>query len=136
MYGVLHADNIAHTVDLVSLSLKDLNNISVFIEPLNPYELHGVRVFDSSSFRMVVCFFDHFYVTVGDMRVSLYDAVLFRSDDADTLWLCDFSPAEEGVNSGPGGCSTRSSVNCEAWEENNYSTSSWRLTSVRKRQTL
>lgn len=30
----------------------------------------------------------------------------------------------------------RSFATCEAWEENNYSTSSWRLVSVRKRTTL
>lgn len=183
MYGVLHVDNEAHTVSLVPL--KELDNVPVFVEPLNPYELHGVRVFDSSSFRMVLCFFDRFYVTVGDMHVlefdspqaymehmhvSLYDAVLFppvaegqetnpwrtlsRSDDVGSLWLCDFFPAEEGVNPGPGGCSTRtlcklwrevdgsltlkparSFAICEAWEENNCSTSSWRLTSVCKRTT-
>ena len=90
VYGVLHVDNEAHTVNLVPL--KELDNIPVFIEPLDPYKLCGVRVFDSSSFRMVLCFFDRFYVTVDDgrilefdspqaymehMHVSLYDAVLF-----------------------------------------------------------
>lgn len=184
MYGVLHVNNETHTVSLVPL--KELDNVSVFVEPLNPYELHGVRVFDSSSFQLVLCFFGRFYVTVGDMhvmefdspqaymehmRVSLYDAVLFppvaedqetnpwrtlsRSDDVGTLWLCDFSPLEEGVDSGPDSCSTRtlcklwrevdgsltlkparSFATCEAWEENNCSTGSWRLTSVRKRTTL
>lgn len=184
MYGVLHVDNEAHTVDLVPL--KELDNVPVFVEPLNPYELCGVRVFDSSSFRMVLCFFDRFYVTVGDMhvlefdspraymehmRVSLYDAVLFppvtesqetnpwrtlsRSDDVGAVWLCDFTPVGEGVNPGPGSTSTRTLCRlwrevdgsltlkparryaiCEEWEENNYSTSSWRLTSVHKRTTL
>ena len=183
-YGVLRVDNEAHTVDLVPL--KELDGIPLFVKPLDPYELHGVRVFDSSSFRMVLCFFDRFYATVGDMRVlefdspqaymehmhvSLYDAVLFppvaegqetnpwrtlsRSDDADAVWLCDFSPAEEGVDPGPDGCSTRTPCKlrreadgsltlkpargfaiCEAREENNRSTGSWRLTSVRKRTTL
>ena len=90
MYGVLHVDNEAHTVGMAPL--KELNDILVCVEPLDPYKLHGVRVFDSSSFRMVLCFFDRFYVTVGDMHVlefdspqaymehmhvSLYDAVLF-----------------------------------------------------------
>ena len=90
MYGVLHVDNEARTVSLVPL--KDLDNIPVFVEPLDPYKLYGVRVFDSSSFCMVLCFFDRFYVTVGDMRIlefdspqaymeetrtSLYDVVLF-----------------------------------------------------------
>lgn len=90
MYGVLHVDNTAHTVSLVPL--KRLDNLPVFVEPLDPYKLRGVRVFDSSSFRMVLCFFDRFYVTVDDMhvlefdspraymehmRVSLYDSVLF-----------------------------------------------------------
>ena len=90
MYGMLHVDNEAHTVSLIPI--KELNNIPVCVEPLNPYKLHGVQVFDSSSFRMVLCFFDRFYVTVGDMHVlefdspqaymshmhvSLYDAVLF-----------------------------------------------------------
>ena len=181
MYGVLHVANEAHTVNLVPL--KDLDNIPVFVEPLDPYKLHGVRVFDSSSFRMVLCFFNRFYVTVGDlhvlefdspqaymehMRVSLYDAVLFppvaecqetnpwrtlaRADDVGAIWLCDFSPLEEGLDPGPGSCLTRtlcrlwrevdgsltlkparSFAICEAWEENNCSTSSWRLTSVRKR---
>lgn len=184
MYGVLHVDNEAHTVNLVPL--KEIDNVPVFVEPLKPYELRGVRVFDSSSFRMVLCFFDRFYVTVGDlhvlefdspqaymehMHVSLYDAVLFppvgedretnpwrtlsRSDDVGSLWLCDFSPTEEGVNPGPDSCSTRtlcklwreidgsltlkparSFVICEAREENNCSTSSWRLVSVRKHTTL
>ena len=114
MYGVLHVDNEARTVSMISL--KELDNIPVFVELLDPYKLHGVRVFDSSSFRMVLCFFDRFYVTVGDMhvlefddpqaymehmRVSLYDAVLFppvsegqetnpwqtlsRSDDIDAV---------------------------------------------------
>lgn len=184
MYGVLHVDNITHTVSLVPL--KRLNNIPVFIEPLDPYKLCGVRLFDSSSFRMVLCFFDRFYVTVGDMNVmefdspqaymehmhvSLYDAVLFppvvddqetnpwrtlsRSDDVGTVWLCDFSPLEEGVNPSPGSTSTRvlgklwreadgsltlkparSAAICDAWEENNCSTGSWRLVSVRKRTRL
>ena len=184
MYGVLHVDNTAHTVSMVPL--KGLDNIPVFVEPLDPYKLCGVRVFDSSSFRMVLCFFDRFYATVGDMRVlefdspqaymehmrvSLYDAVLFppvvegretnpwrtlsRSDDIGAVWLCDFSPADEGVDSGPGSASTRvlgklrreadgsltlkparSTAICDAWEENNCSTSSWRLTSVHKRTTL
>lgn len=80
---------------------------------------------------------------------------LSRSDDAGAVWLCDFSPAEEGVTSGLGSCSTRTLCKlrrevdgsltlkpargyaiCEAWEDNNCSTSSWRLTSVRKRTTL
>lgn len=180
MYGVLHVDNEAHTVNLVPL--KEIKNVPVFVEPLDPYKLYGVRVFDSSSFRMVLCFFDRFYVTVDDMhvlefdspqaymehmRVSLYDVVLFppvaggqetnpwrtlsRSDDVGSLWLCDFSPAEEGINPGPGSCSTRtlcrlwrevdgsltlkparSHAVCDAWEENNCSTGSWRLVSVRK----
>lgn len=184
MYGMLHVDNIAHTVSLVPL--KRFNNIPVFVEPLDPYKLCGVRVFDSSSFRVVLCFFDHFYVTVGDrhilefdspqaymehMHVSLYDAVLFppvvegqetnpwrtlsRSDDIGAVWLCDFSPVDEGVDPGPGSCSTRtlcklwrevdgsltlkparSHAICDAWEENNCSTSSWRLTSVHKRTKL
>nr|DAU17601.1 MAG TPA: hypothetical protein [Caudoviricetes sp.] len=180
MYGVLHVDNEAHTVRLAPL--KELDNVPVFVEPLDPYKLYGVRVFDSSSLRMVLCFFDRFYVMVGDMHVlefdspqaymehmhvSLYDAVLFpsmaedretnpwrtlsRSDDVGTVWLCDFSPLEEGVNPGPGSklnrvlCrlwrgvdgsltlkSARGSAICDMWEENNCSTGSWRLTSVRK----
>lgn len=183
-YGVLHVDNEAHTVSLIPL--KELNNIPVCVEPLDPYKLHGVRVFDSSSFRMVLCFFDRFYVTVGDMHVlefdspqaymehmhvSLYDAVLFppvaedqetnpwrtlaRADDVGTVWLCDFSPLEEGIDPGPGHRTTR--VLCRVWresdgsltlkparshsigdafEENNCSTGAWRLVSVRKRTTL
>lgn len=183
-YGVLHVDSEAHTVSLVPL--KELDNVPVFVEPLDPYELYGVRVFDSSSFRMVLCFFGSFYVTVGDMHVlefdspqaymahmhvSLYDVVLFppvtecqetnpwrtlsRSDDVGAVWLCDFFPLEEGVSPGPDSCSirtlcrlrkevdgsltlkpARSFAICEAWEENNCSTGSWRLTSVRKRTTL
>lgn len=184
MYGVLHVDNEARTVSLVPL--KEVGNIPVFVEPLDPYKLDGVRVFDSSSFRMVLCFFDRFYVTVGDMHVlefdspqaymehmhvSLYDAVLFppvaedqetnpwrtlaRADDVGAIWLCDFSPLEEGLDPGPDSCLTRTlcrlwrevdgsltlksvKINsiCDAWEENNCSTSSWLLTSVRKRTTL
>lgn len=184
MYGVLRVDNETHTVNLVPL--KELDNIPVFVEPLDPYKLHGVRVFDSSSFRVVLCFFDRFYVTVGDMHVlefdspqaymehmhvSLYDAVLFppvvegqetnpwrtlsRSDDVGAVWLCDFSPVDEGVDPGQGSTSTqtlcrlwrgvdgsltlkpaRGTAICDAWEENNCSTGSWRLTSVHKRTTL
>lgn len=184
MYGVLHVDNTTRTVSLVPL--KELANVPVFVEPLKPYELHGVRVFDSSSFRMVLCFFDRFYVTVDDMHVlefdspqaymehmhvSLYDAVLFppvaecqetnpwrtlsQSDDVGAVWLCDFSPVEEGVNPGQDSRSTRtlcrlwrdadgsltlkparSLAICDAWEENNCSTGSWRLTSACKRTTL
>ena len=184
MYGVLHVDNTADTVSLVPL--KRLDNIPVFVKPLDPYKLCGVRVFDSSSFRMVLCFFDRFYVTVGDMhvtefdspqaymehmRVSLYDAVLFppvvegqetnpwrtlsRSDDIGAVWLCDFSPVEEGVDPGPGSTLTRvlcklwrevdgsltlkparSTAICDAWEENNFSTGLHRLTAVCKRTTL
>ena len=183
-YGVLRVDNTAHTVNLVPL--KEIDNIPVFVEPLDPYKLRGARVFDSSSFRMVLCFFDRFYVTVDDMhvlefdspqaymermRVSLYDAVLFppvvesqetnpwrtlsRSDDMGAVWLCGFSPVDKGVNPGPGSYSTRilcrlwrevdgsltlkpvrSTAICDAWEENNCSTGSWRLTSVRKRTKL
>lgn len=184
MYGLLHVDNETHTVSLVPL--KEIDNVSVFIEPLDPYKLYGVRVFDSSSFSMVLCFFDRFYVTVGSMHilefdspqaymeymhVSLYDAVLFppvaegqetnpwrtlsRSDDVGTVWLCDFSPLEEGVNPGPDSTLTRVLCRlwreidgsltlkparglaiCDMWEDNNCSTGSWRLTSVRKRTTL
>lgn len=183
MYGVLHVDNTAHTVSLVSL--KGLDNIPVFVEPLDPYKLHGVRVFDSSSFRMVLCFFERFYVTVGDMHVlefdspqaymehmhvSLYDVVLFPpvaegqetnpwrtlslSDDVGAMWLCDFSPVDEGLDLDPGSTLTRtlcrlwrevdgsltlkparSSAICDEWEENNRSTGSWRLVSVRKHTT-
>lgn len=50
MYGVLHVDNEAHTVSLIPL--KELNNIPVCVEPLDPYKLHGVRVFDSSTVSM------------------------------------------------------------------------------------
>ena len=184
MYGVLHVDNEARTVSLVPL--KELDNIPVFVEPLDPYELRGVRVFDSSSFRRVLCFFEQFYVTVEDMHVlefdspqaymehmhvSLYDTLLFppvvesqetnpwrtlsRADDVGTLWLCDFSPLEEGIDPDPGSAMThvlcrlwrevdgsltlkpaRSYSICDAWEENNCSTGAWRLVSVRKRTTL
>lgn len=184
MYGVLHVDNTAHTVSLIPLT--ELDNIPMFVEPLDPYKLCGVRVFDSSSFRVVLCFFERFYVTVGDMHVtefdspqaymehmhvSLYDAVLFppvtecqetnpwrtlsRSDDIGAMWMCDFSPVGEGVNLGPGSTldrvlcrlwrevdgsltlkPARSHATCDAWEENNCSTGSWRLTSVCKRTTL
>lgn len=159
MYGVLHVDVEAHTASLVSL--KDLDNIPVFVEPLDPYKLHGVRVFDSSSFRMVLCFFDRFYVTVGDlhvlefdspqaymehMRVSLYDAVLFppvvesqetnpwrtlaQADSCLIRTLCRLWREVDGsLTLKP----ARSFAICEAWEENNCSTSSWRLTSVHKR---
>lgn len=183
MYGVLHVDNEAHTVGIAPL--KELNNVPVYVEPLDPYKLHGVRVFDSSSFRMVLCFFDRFYVTVGDMHIlefdspqaymehmclSLYDAVLFppaadgqetnpwrtlaRADDVGTVWLCDFSPLEEGLDPGPGSTlaripcrlwresdgsltlkPARSHATCDMWEENNCSIDSRRLVSVRKRTT-
>ena len=124
MYGVLRVDNEAHTVNLVPL--KEIDNVPVFVEPLDPCELHGVRVFDSSSFRVVLCFFDRFYVTVGDMhvlefdspadymaemRVSLYPSNVFSSlmegqesnpwrtirYDTDGAWVCEFAPIEEGL---------------------------------------
>lgn len=155
MYGVLHVDNEAHTVSLIPL--KELDNIPVFVEPLNPYKLPCVRVFDSSTFRMVLCFFDRFYVMVGDMHVlefdspqaymehmhvSLYDAVLFP-------------PVAEGQETNPGSTlarnlcrlwrevdgsltlkPARSVAICDMWEENNCSTGAWRLVSVCKRTTL
>lgn len=34
MYGVLHVDDEAHTVNLVPL--KEIDNVSVFVEPLDP----------------------------------------------------------------------------------------------------
>lgn len=111
---------------------------------------------------MVLCFFDRFYVTVGDMHVLEFDSSAHYMEhmhmslyDVGSLWLCDFSPTEEGVNPGPDSCSirtlcklwreadgsltlksARSFAICEAWEENNCSTGAWRLTSVRKRTTL
>ena len=129
----------------------------MFVEPLDPYKLRGVRVFDSSSFRMVLCFFNRFYVTVGDMhvlefdspqaymehmRVSLYDAVLFppvMEGQETNPWrtlsriLCRLWRAVDGsLTLKP----ARSHAICDAWEENNCSTSSWSLTSVRKRTKL
>lgn len=80
---------------------------------------------------------------------------LSRSDDTFDMWLCDFRPLEEGVNPSPGSTLTRvlcrlrrevdgsltlkparSSAICDMWEENNCSTGSWRLVSVRKHTTL
>lgn len=72
MYGALHVDNIAHIVSLVPL--KKLDNVPAFVEPLDLYKLCGVRVFDSSGFHKVLCFFDRFYVTVGDMHVLEFDS--------------------------------------------------------------
>lgn len=51
MYGVLHVDNTAHTVSLVPL--KRLNNVPVFVEPLDPYKLCGVRVFDVEGRKVI-----------------------------------------------------------------------------------
>lgn len=125
MYGVLYVNNEAHTVSLVPL--KEIDNIPVFVEPLDPYKLHGVRVFDSSSFRAVLCFFDRFYVTVGDMhvlefdspaqymeemRTSLYPSSVFSSfadgqesnpwrmirDNTGGSWVCEFAPVDEGLS--------------------------------------
>lgn len=42
MYGVLHVDNTAHTVSLVPL--KRLDNVPVFVEPLDPYKLCGCSI--------------------------------------------------------------------------------------------
>lgn len=47
MYGVLHVDNTAHTVSLVPL--KRLDNIPVFVEPLDPYKLCGGRCLGFSA---------------------------------------------------------------------------------------
>lgn len=134
MYGVLHVDNEARTVNLVPL--KEIGNVPVFVEPLEPYELPGVRVFDSSSFRMVLCFFDRFYVTVGDMHVlefdspaqymedmctSLYPSSVFSSfvegqesnpwrtirDNTGGSWACEFAPVDEGLSPSRGGASLR-----------------------------
>lgn len=44
MYGMLHVDNETHTVSLVPLN--EIDNVPVFIEPLDPYKLYGVRVFE------------------------------------------------------------------------------------------
>ena len=74
MHGASHADDTAHTVSPVPL--KGIDGIPVFAEPSDPYKLCGVRAFDSSGLRMAPCFFERFYATVGDMRVSLYDTVL------------------------------------------------------------
>lgn len=183
-YTALHVDCGKRTVEAVSI--KAIENTPVFVRLFDPYKLHEARVYDSSSFRMVLCFFDRFYVTAGTMqvlefdspqaymehmRVSLYDAVLFppvvecqetnpwrtlsRSGDIGAVWLCDFSPVDEGVDPGPGSALTgvlcrlwrevdgsltlkpaRSTAICDAWEENNCSTGLRRLTSVHKRTTL
>lgn len=42
MYGVLHVDNIAHTVSLVPL--KKIDNVPLFVEPLDPYKLCGCSI--------------------------------------------------------------------------------------------
>ena len=100
MYGVLHVDNEAHTVSLVPL--KELDNISVFIEPLDPYKLHGVRVFDSSSFRMVLCFFD--------ARIGVRQPAGIHGGDAHVFVRCGVVSAcygksgdEPVADVGPGG---------------------------------
>lgn len=80
---------------------------------------------------------------------------LARADDVGTIWLCDFQPRDEGLDPGLGNTLTRTPCRlwrevdgsltlkparafaiCDMWEENNCSTSSWRLVSVRKRTTL
>lgn len=144
MYGVLHVDNEARTVGMAPL--KELNNIPVCVEPLDPYKLHGVRVFDSSSFHMVMCFFDRFYVTVGDMRVlefdspqaymeemrtSLYDAVLFppvAEDQETNPWRTLTRADDVGTvwlcdfypleeGVNPGPDSTLTRILCRLWRE-------------------
>lgn len=90
--------------------------------------------------------FDSPQVYMEHMRVSLYDAVLFPpvvesqetnpwrtlawADSCSTRALCRLWREVDGsLTLKP----ARSFATCEAWEENNCSTSSWRLTSVRKR---
>lgn len=128
-YTALHLDCGKCTVEVINI--KDIENTPVFVRPIDPYRLHGVRVYDSSNFRMVLCFFDRFYVTVGtmrvsefatpadymkEMRVSLYiprvfspfaegqDANPWRTINRDrgAVWVCDFVPTEDGLDPGPG----------------------------------
>lgn len=47
---MLHVDNEAHTVGMAPL--KEIDNIPVIVEPLGPYKLPCVRVFDSSTVSM------------------------------------------------------------------------------------
>lgn len=53
MYGVLHVDNTAHTVSLVPL--KRLDNIPVFVEPLDPYKLCGGRCLGRMTSALCGC---------------------------------------------------------------------------------
>lgn len=107
MYGVLHVDNEAHTIDLVPL--KELDNVPVFDNPQ--------------------AYMEH-------MRVSLYDAVLFppimegRETNPGSL------QAVEGVDGSLTLKPVRSTAICDAWEENNCSTGLRRLTFVHNHTTL
>lgn len=126
-YTVLHVDCGNRTVRAVNL--REIENMLMFVKPLDPYKLHEARVYDSSSFRMVLCFFDRFYVTYGTMqvsefdapadymrgmRVSLYHPRVFSpftevresnpwrtiKSDPDAVWHCDVAPVEEGLDPG------------------------------------
>lgn len=178
IYAALHVDCGKRTVEVVSI--KDIGNTPVFVRPFDPYKLHEARVYDSSSFRMVLCFFDRFYVTIEtmqvsefatpadymrEMRVSLYHPRVFSpfaegrdanpwrtiKRDGGAVWVCEFSPTEDGLDPGPGStthCSTckvkpeidgsltlwpTSGIPAEGqWGANNFSTDEWRLTDARK----
>lgn len=149
-YTALHVDCAASTVELIPL--KDIENTLMFVRPLDPYKLHEARVYDSSSFRMVLCFFDRFYVTAGtmqvsefatpadymkEMRVSLYHPRVFspfaegqdanpwrtiKSDGGD-VWVCKFSSTEDGLDPGPG--STTHCLTCKVKPEIDGSLTLW-----------
>lgn len=130
LYTLLLVDCAKRTVKAVST--HEIDKTSVFVRPLDLYKLHEAKVYDSSSFRMVMCFFDRFYMTMGtmyvsefsspeqymeEMRMSLYPPSVFSSiteeqesnpwriveRDDGGVWVCEFAPSCDGLNPGPGG---------------------------------
>lgn len=153
-YTVLEVDHGKCTVR--DVNIKDIENTLVFVRPLDPYKLHEARVYDSSSFRMVLCFFDRYYVTAGTMRVlkfdapadymremrtSLYHPQVFSpftegresnpwrtiKRDPENVWLCDFAPVGEGLDPG---ISSTIGYTCTVREEVDGSLTLWSIVEV------
>lgn len=65
---VLHVDCGKCKVEAVNI--KKIESQLMLIRPIDLGKVPEARAYDSSDFRMVLCFFDRFYVTVGTMQVS------------------------------------------------------------------
>lgn len=156
----IHFDSSAHMVlhvdcgkcKVEAVNIKKIENQLMLIRPLDLCKVPEAKVYDSSDFRMVMCFFDRFYVTVGatqvsefaapadymrEMRVSLYyprvfspfaegkDANPWRTIERDggNVWVCDFAPIEEGLDPSLG--ATTHCLTCKVRPEIDGSITLW-----------